>query len=69
MLFESEVTRRITIAKAKLNKPVDIFEAIPLFGDIENKRDKDDLKKVLKEEKFEAGDVLFNYSTLHIDDL
>ena len=63
LFFESDVVRRITLAQAKKHKPVDIFETIPLFAAIDDKKDRADLKKVLIEERYEEGDVLFDYGT------
>ena len=48
---------------SKKYQPVDIFETIPLFKAIDNKKDRDDLKKVLITEKYQEGDILFKYST------
>ena len=53
----------MSINHSKKYQPVDIFETIPLFKAIDNKKDRDDLKKVLIPENYQEGDILFKYST------
>ena len=42
----------MSINHNKKYQPVDIFETIPLFKAIDNKKDRDELKKVLITEKY-----------------
>ena len=62
--FESDMARRMSKAHAKRFMPKDLYETIPFFKEIPQK-DRQKLKEALREEVFSAGDVIFNYSTLH----
>ncbi len=53
--------RRLSIAHNRKYGTKDIYETVPFFSHVPNKRDREDLKRALVQESFNTGDVLFNY--------
>ncbi len=62
--FENMIVRRLSIAHNRKYGSKDIYETVPFFQHVPNKRDRDDLKRALKQEAFHAGDILFNYQDI-----
>ena len=52
---------RLSLLNRRTDK-TDIYESLPLFKDIDVKRDRESLKSALVEERYKAGDIIFHYS-------
>ena len=61
MGYESEMAKRMNMNHQRRTVKKDLYETLPLFRGIDNKKDRELLKNALVEERFEAGDVIFNY--------
>ena len=46
----------------RVGKQTDLYETLPLFKHIKVKKDRDNLKAAFIEERYKAGEIIFNYS-------
>ena len=58
---EDSICHLLSISQTNKKDIKDIYETVPVFSGIDNKRDREDLKKALIKEEFKVGDVLFDY--------
>ena len=62
LLDAEDIVKRMRLnhANRRITK-TDMYESLPLFKDIDAKRDRDSLKSALVEERYKAGEVIFHY--------